>query len=190
MNSILRIITDIHSFSLKGVNRLFQVLYRSKFARIGKNVTFFPLKSFFTYDTISIANDVYIGPGACFSSVTNIIIGNKVLFGPNVTIMGGDHNTTQIGEYMFDVETKLPENDMPVIIGDDVWVGTGVIILKGVTIGTGSIIAAGSVVNKSILPYTINAGIPSRVVKNRFTDKQLEFHLKLITEKKQSNGYR
>ncbi|CAG0905860.1 unnamed protein product, partial [Darwinula stevensoni] len=80
------------------------------------------------------------------------------MFGPNVTIMGGNHNTSVIGAFMYDVREKLPENDQPVIIEDDVWVGTGVIILKGVTIGKGSIIAAGSVVTKSCKPYSILGG--------------------------------
>lgn len=139
----------------KIINRLSRLIMISLFKRHGKNVVFFPLYSFFSYNTIEFGDDVYIGPGANFSSITKITIGNKVMFGPNVTIMGGDHNTTEIGKFMFDVTSKNPENDLPVVIEDDVWIGTGVIILKGVTIGKGSIIAAGALVNKMCYPIQL-----------------------------------
>ena len=63
-----------------------------------------------------------------------LIIGKKVIFGPNPTIITGDHRTDVVGKFIMDSHDKLPENDMPVIIEDDVWAGANVIILKGVTI--------------------------------------------------------
>ena len=51
-----------------------------------------------------------------------------------------------------------------VTIEDDVFIGTGVIILDGVTIGTHSVIGAGSVVTKNILPYSVAAGNPAKVI--------------------------
>lgn len=56
---------------------------------------------------------------------------------------------------MYDVRGKLEENDQPVIIADDVWIGTGAIILKGVNIGTGSIIAAGALVINDVPEYNL-----------------------------------
>lgn len=56
----------------------------------------------------------------------------------------------------------------PVIIGHDVWIGHGAIILAGRTIGNGAVIAAGAVVTRDVPPYSIFAGVPARVVKQRF----------------------
>jgi acetyltransferase-like isoleucine patch superfamily enzyme len=93
-------------------------------------------------------------------------------------MMGGDHNTSQLGKYMFDVTEKLPENDVPIIIEDDVWIGTGAIILKGVTIGEGAIVAAGALVIKDVPPYSVVGGIPAKVLKLRFTEDQILEHKK------------
>lgn len=55
----------------------------------------------------------------------------------------------------------------PVVIGDDVWIGTRVIILPGVKIGNGVIIAAGAVVTKDIPDYAVAGGVPAKVIKYR-----------------------
>ena len=54
-----------------------------------------------------------------------------------------------------------------VTIGNDVWIGTRVIILPGVTIGDGAIIEAGAVVTKYVMPYTVVGGNPARKIKDR-----------------------
>jgi acetyltransferase-like isoleucine patch superfamily enzyme len=61
-----------------------------------------------------------------------------------------------------------------VSIGNDVWIGAGVMVLDGVKIGDGAIIAAGSVVIKDIEPYSINAGVPSKKIKQRKCASQVE----------------
>jgi acetyltransferase-like isoleucine patch superfamily enzyme len=146
----------------------------------GKNVIFFPSNSSFSYKNISVGNDVFIGGGANFSTITTINIGNKIMFGPNVTIMGGNHNTSQVGEYMYDVKVKLPGNDLPITIEDDVWVGARAIILNGVKIGRGSVVAAGSIVTRDVEPYSIVAGVPAKKIKMRFSESDLSRHLSLL----------
>jgi serine acetyltransferase len=62
----------------------------------------------------------------------------------------------------------------PVIIGNDVWVGAGAIILSGVTIGDGAIVGDGSVVARDVPPYSTLAGIPAKIIKSRFSDDQIK----------------
>jgi len=80
-----------------------------------------------------------------------------VMFGPEVMIITGDHRFDIKGMYMDEVtnEMKLPENDKPVNIEDDCWIGARAIVLKGVTIHKGSIVAAGAVVVKDVPEYSI-----------------------------------
>jgi hypothetical protein len=95
------------------------------------------------------------------------------MFGPNVIVTGGNHNTSLLGRFMYDVQEKRPEDDQDVIIEDDVWVGSSAVILKGVRVGRGSIVAAGAVVNRDVLPYTVVGGVPARSIAVRFNDLQV-----------------
>jgi len=164
----------------KSIRRSKVIVKRRLFAKVGTNFIFHPA-DLFSYSTITVGNDVYIGPGAKFSaSESSITLGNKIMFGPNVTIMGGGHNTSVVGSYMYDVKEKLPENDLPVVIEDDVWVGCNVVILKGVTIGRGAIVAAGSVVINSVEPYSIVGGVPAKKISQRFTVAEIIEHEKIL----------
>ncbi len=149
---------------------------RSAFRRCGKNVRFDP-DSILAYENIEIGDDVFIGPRATLlAAKSGIIIGSKVMFGPNVTIMGGDHNASVIGQFMFDVKSKRPEDDQTVVVEDDVWVGTGAIILKGVRLERGCIVAAGAVVARDVPPYTVVAGVPAKVLRTRFSIDTILLH--------------
>jgi acetyltransferase-like isoleucine patch superfamily enzyme len=178
----MKILSFVYILIKKSVRRIKLYLVRPLFKQHGRNFMFDPYDEF-SYKTISVGDDVFIGSGANFAATeTYISIGSKVMFGPNVTIMGGDHNTNVLGSYMYDIKEKLPENDLPVIIEDDVWVGTGAIILKGVTIRRGSIVAAGAVVTKSCEPYSIIGGIPATLLKRRFTSDELAKHEKMLSK--------
>lgn len=161
-------------------------ILKYQFKQIGKNVMFFPSKSEFSYKNILIGNNVFIGSGASFiASISYIQIGDKVMFGPNVTIRGGNHSTHIIGKQMADytLSDKLAEDDQPIIIDNDVWIGTGVIILKGVHIGRGSIVAAGAIVTKDIPPYSIVGGVPAKIIRKRWCKEDIIKHELMLYQK-------
>lgn len=97
----------------------------------------------------------------------NVSIGNDVLMGPDVVIMTTSHETSDIN---VPIRLQGKTEDKPVKIGDDVWVGTRVVILPGVTVGRGAIIGASAVVTKDVPPYSVVAGVPAKVVKWRKVD--------------------
>ena len=128
-------------------------------------------------DGISVGDDTYVGPGAYISAVnTTVTIGRKVMLSPHVAIVAGDHNTSVLGRFMRDVYEKRETDDLPVVVSDDVWIGTRAIILKGVTIGRGAVVAAGAIVTRDVPPYAVVAGVPARLVHMRFDPEQIERH--------------
>jgi acetyltransferase-like isoleucine patch superfamily enzyme len=111
---------------------------------------------------IKIGEKVFIGHACEFVCNSKIIIGNNCLIASKCTLNDTGH------EYSRKTNINLqPITSKEIIIEDDVWIGTSCVILQGVTIGQGSVIAAGSVVNKSIPPYEVWAGVPARFIKKR-----------------------
>lgn len=99
-------------------------------------------------------------------------IGRDVAFHP--TNHPISHLTTYINRQLFDGELKTNKTEHIIRIGNDVWVGHGVIVLAGVEVGDGAILAAGSVVTKHVEPYTIVAGNPAKPLRKRFSEKIIE----------------
>jgi len=134
-------------------------------------------------ENLSVGDGTSIPKGSTiYCTDAPLTIGRKVIFGPRPTIITGDHRIDIVGKYIIDVTVneKLPENDAPVVIEDDVWCGANVTILKGVTIGRGSVVAAGAVVTKSFPPYSIIGGVPAKLIKMRFTEEQIREHERLL----------
>ena len=122
--------------------------------------------------------------GATFVSTdAQIYIGNDVMFGPNVSIVTGNHRTDVIGKHMIDVHEKREKDDEDVVIEDDVWIGMGATILKGVTIGKGSVIGANTLVVNSVPPYSIVTTKIQTMVKQRFSEEELILHKKVLEER-------
>jgi acetyltransferase-like isoleucine patch superfamily enzyme len=102
--------------------------------------------------------------GTSITSRCRIEIGSGTLIAANVIIVDSDfHQQWPPERRFFGVGT---EDDRPVTIGRNVWIGMGSIVLKGVTVGDNSIIGAGSVVTRSIPPNVLAAGSPARVIRS------------------------
>lgn len=91
-------------------------------------------------------------------------IGRCVMMGEGVTIITRNHRTDRTDLPMMD---QGFEEERPVVIEDDVWIGDRVMILPGVRVGSGSILAAGAVVTKDVPPFSVAAGVPARVIRSR-----------------------
>jgi acetyltransferase-like isoleucine patch superfamily enzyme len=129
---------------------------------IQDNVHFGIKDPFSDSNYISIGDRTFIGRCSEFNSNGRIVIGNDCLIASNTTFVDVNHG----------ISRSKRINDQPwvfddIIIGNDVWIGSKCVILKGVKIGTGSIIGAGAVVNKSIPEYEIWAGNPARFIRAR-----------------------
>lgn len=98
--------------------------------------------------------------GCSICAAYSISIGSFVLLGTGCMIT--DTDAHPLGH--LERRNGKPPKTAPVIIEDDVFVGTRAMILKGVTLGRGSIIGAGSVVTKSVPAFSICAGNPARII--------------------------
>lgn len=148
---------------------------------LGKTSTFGRGTVFYAPNQMIIGENVYIGKYC--SLETDIEIGNDVLLGNNVGLLGKyDHDFSYIGKsikdspWIGDSDYKFKGKGLKIIIENDVWIGYGSIIVSGVRIGRGAIVAAGSVVLKDVEPYSIVAGNPARAVSRRFDDEQIGEH--------------
>jgi acetyltransferase-like isoleucine patch superfamily enzyme len=95
----------------------------------------------------------------CILDCGLVTIGDRVLFGPGVSIFAATHETDVTSR------RKGVEYAKEVTIGNDCWIGGSTVIMPGVTIGNGCTIGAGSVVTKDIPPFSVAIGSPARVVK-------------------------
>ena len=107
--------------------------------------------------TLKIAGSTYFSGGTLLCS-SRIEIGEMCAIAWDSTITDSDMHPIVI-------EGDEMPMTAPIKIGNHVWVGSGVRILKGVTIGDGAVLAAGSIVTKDVEPHTLVAGVPARVIR-------------------------
>ncbi|WP_157569624.1 sugar O-acetyltransferase [Mucilaginibacter arboris] len=116
---------------------------------------------FCDYGTNIIVGDkVFFNFNCTILDVMKVTIGNNVLFGPAIQVYTATHPMD------YKERSSGLEFAKPVTIGSDVWIGGGVIICPGVTIGDRCVIGAGSVVTKNIAADTFAAGNPCRPIKS------------------------
>lgn len=131
--------------------------------------------------------------------LSNALIGRFTSIGINVKIVSADHPTkTFVSSHpafystakqagitfckvnLFEEHRYFDKNSLiSVKIGNDVWIGSNVIIMGGIEIGDGAVIATGSIVTKDVKPYEIVGGCPAKNIKFRFSNEDIEFLRKL-----------
>lgn len=140
------------------------VLCKRLFKDMGKNANIENNAYIGNGSKIIIGNNSGIGSHFHIQN-TNLTIGSNVMMGEECLILGSGHKSDSIDIPMI-MQGSLPISDL--IICDDVWIGSRVIILGKVKrIGKGAIIGAGSVVTKPIPDYAIVAGNPAKIIRYR-----------------------
>lgn len=128
-------------------------------------------------DRVAFRDDIYLGgdgeliigshtainAGCMITAMEKVEIGSNVMLAPNVCVLDVDHSFQRRDIPIAQQGYRIK----PVVIEDDVWIGTGAVITKGVRIGKGAIIGANSVVTRDIPSFAIAVGIPARVIKGR-----------------------
>lgn len=137
-------------------------LAKQIFAHCGEHVRINYGANFGTGIHVSLGDNSSIAAGAWIGNDTRI--GNDVMMAPSVTILSNSHNFARTDIPMREQGAPPPR---PVTIGDDVWIGTRVIILPGVTVGSHAILGAGAVVTKDVPEWAVVGGNPARVIRFR-----------------------
>lgn len=108
---------------------------------------------------IRVGSGVFVNFGLVALDVVDITIGDDVQIGPNVQLL------TPLHPLEAGLRREKWENAAPITIGDNVWLGGGVIVCPGVTIGANTVVGAGSVVTRNLPAGVLAVGNPARVVR-------------------------
>lgn len=147
-------------------------MLKDMFAEIGEECYIEPpLHSNWTGKHVHFGSYVYANFNLTLVDDTDIFVGDKVMFGPNVTVATAGH---PIEPHLRDLQMQF---NIPVHIGNNVWIGANSVILPGVTIGDNTVIGAGSVVTKDIPANVVAVGNPCRVLRP-IGERDREFYFK------------
>ncbi|HEU4360283.1 MAG TPA: sugar O-acetyltransferase [Mycobacterium sp.] len=110
---------------------------------------------------VRIGLDCFVNYDVILLDCASITVGDHVLIGPRVQVLTALHPVDD-----YDARRDGWESAAPVTIGDNVWLGAGVIVCPGVTIGENTVIGAGSVVTRDVPAGVVAAGNPCRVIRH------------------------
>lgn len=135
-------------------------LLKRMFAEIGEDCYIEPpFHSNWGGKNVHFGNSVYANFNLTLVDDCEIFVGDNVMFAPNVTVATATHPINPL------LRSKQAQYNLPVHIGNNVWVGAGAIILPGVSIGENTVIGAGSVVTKDIPANVVAVGNPCKVLR-------------------------
>lgn len=137
-----------------------EALLKEMFAEIGEGCYIEPpFHSNWAGGHVHFGDNVYANFNLTLVDDTDIYVGNKVMFGPNVTVATAGHPIDP------ELREQAMQYNIPVHIGDNVWIGANAVVLPGVTIGENTVIGAGSVVTKDIPANVVAVGNPCKVLR-------------------------
>lgn len=125
---------------------------------VDETVTVFPPFRADLGKNIRIGKRVFINSGCAFQDQGGVRIGDDCLIGHNVVLATLDHD--------MDPRRRADMHPAPVVIGDNVWIGSNATVLAGVTIGDNAVVAAASVVTRDVPANAVVVGSPARVVRS------------------------
>jgi acetyltransferase-like isoleucine patch superfamily enzyme len=132
--------------------------------RIGENCEIHPYSMILNYGgDIDIGDNCSLNPFAIVYGYGRVRLGNGVRIASHTVIIPSSHIVSEDGKPIHESGVT----GVGIEIGDNVWLGTGVVILDGVRVGNNSVIGAGSVVTKSVPDNTTVAGVPARTIAQR-----------------------
>ncbi len=133
---------------------------------IQRNVYIHIAHPFSDIHQVQIGDNSFIGANTEINCSSRVLIGKDVLIASSCTLVDSGHRYSE-----FKLIKDQSTTQKPIIIEDDVWIGTQSAILEGVKIGVGAIVAAGSLVKTDIPAHQIWGGVPAKFLKNRFNEK-------------------
>ncbi len=149
---------------IEPISNLVQQLYTRyvnlRLASFGSDCLFITFSKFFVPKNIHVGNSVFINQQCIFVADEKITIGNNVAIGFRCMLITSNNEV-----YLSPDTHKRVHYNEPIIIEDDVWIGSGAVILPGVTVGKGSVVAAGAVVTKDVPPLSLVGEVPARIIK-------------------------
>ena len=149
-----------------------EAMLKEMFAEIGEGCYIEPpLHANWGGKHVHFGNYVYANFNLTLVDDTHIYVGDRTLFGPNVTVATAGHPINP------ELREKEYQYNASIRIGRNCWIGAGAVIVPGVTIGDNSVIGAGSVVTKDIPSGVVAVGNPCRVLRE-INDRDKEFYFK------------
>jgi maltose O-acetyltransferase len=137
-----------------------QALLLELLGRVGDGVEIRPpLMVDYGYQ-ITVGARTFINYGAVLLDVAPITIGEDGQFGPNVQLLTPTHPLDP------ELRRQKWEAAEPIVIGDNVWLGGGAIVLPGITIGDNTVVGAGAVVTKDLPANVVAVGNPARIIRH------------------------
>lgn len=149
-------------------------LLKEMFAEIGEDCYIEPpLHANWGGKHVHFGKGVYANFNLTLVDDCDIIVGDHVMFGPNVTVSAGTHPIHP------ELRSKQAQYNVPVHIGNNVWIGAHAVLLPGVKIGENTVIGAGSVVTKDLPDNVIAVGNPCRVIREINEEDRRYYHKKM-----------